>query len=41
MLLHDCDVAITTACSLADDVAALAMLLVITLPDAALIAVDP
>ena len=39
--LRDLDVAVTMACSLADDAAALAMLLVMTPPDAALIVIDP
>jgi len=39
--LHDLDAVVKMACSLADDTATLAMLLVITQPDAALTAVDP
>jgi len=39
--LRNLDVAVTTAGSLENDAVALAMLLVMTLTDAALIAVDP
>ena len=38
---RDLDVTVTTACSLEDDAAAIAMLLVITPLDATLTAIDP
>jgi len=41
VFLHDYDVAVTTACSVADVAAALVVLLVVTPPHAALTAVDP
>jgi len=40
IFLHDCDVAVTTACFVADVAAALAVLQVITLSDATLVVVN-